>query len=123
MLDAVFLAITTTFAIEMKHRKAKVLYEVQLQRTGQEDFEIADESLVFYSWNGEFFEKKRSLLRFSSEHDNGYFTPEFRYNALVRSNEENKTNLAVAKKLAQKEHCSVIFGKEGREIFLSAPED
>lgn len=115
--------ISTTFTVETKKRKAKVLYEVQLRRIGSDDFELASESLVSYPWNGETFNKRMSLLCFRTEYDNGRFAPEFRYSALVHSNEENKTNLAVAKRLAQKEHCSVIFSKEGREIFLSAPED
>lgn len=115
--------ITTTFAVETAEIQAKVVYGVQIQRISEGDFEITSESLASYQWNGENFEKKKSLLCFSAGDIRGRFTPGFRYNALVRSNEENKFNLVVARRIAQKEHCSVIFGKEGRQIFLSAPED
>lgn len=115
--------IAATFAVEAAEKQAKVVYTVRVSRLGEDDFEIAAESLVSYHRNGGDHEKKKSLLCFGAEDKNGHFTPVYRYHALIRSNDENKINLGVAKKIAQKEHCSVIFGKEGRQIFLTAPED
>ena len=115
--------IAMTFAVETAEMQAKAVYTVQIKRVNENDFEIAGESLASCLWNGENFDKKKSLLCFSSDDENGHFTPDFRYNALIRSNEANKINLGVAAKIAQKEHCSAIFGNEGRQIFLSAPEE
>ena len=113
-------SIEVAFAVEMNGVQLKVIYAVSFSRLGDNDFLISEESLVSHLWNGEKFEPKKTLLCFNGE-ENGHFIPEFRYKALVRVNEENKVNLGVAKKIAQKEHCSVIFGKEGQQIFLSAP--
>lgn len=116
-------SIEVAFAVEYGGMQAKIIYAVTLSRLAEQDFFISEESLVSHLWNGEKFEPKKTLLCFNAKEENGHFTPEFRYKALVRANEENKVNLGVAKKIAQKEHCSVIFGKEGRQIFLSAPVD
>lgn len=116
-------SIEVSFALEYGEMKSKTIYAVALSRSAELGFFILEESLVSHLWNGEKFEPKKALLCFNAGEENGHFTPEFRYKALVRANEENRLNLGVAKKIAQKEHCSVIFGKEGRQIFLSAPTE
>lgn len=119
--DHTHCSIEVTFAIENNGIQSKTIYAATFSRSEDNDFFISEESLVSYLWNGEKFEPKKTLLCFNSTEENGHFAPEFRYKALMRVNEENKVNLGVAQKLAQKEHCSVIFGKEGRQLFLSAP--
>lgn len=114
-------SIEVIFAIEIDGVQTKIEYSTTFSRSEENGFLISKESLVSYLWDGEKFERKRTLLSFNNAEENGHFTPEFRYKALIQANEENKVNLGVANKLAQKEHCSVIFGKEGRKIFLSAP--
>lgn len=121
--DHTHCSIEVTFAIEIDGVQSKIVYSASLGRSENDGFLIAQESLVSYLWNGEKFEPKRTLLCFNNAEENGHFTPEFRYRALVQADEENKVNLGVANKLAQKEHCSAIFGKEGRKIFLSAPAE
>lgn len=121
--DRAHCSIAVTFAIETDGGQAKIIYQTTLCRSEDHGFFISEESLVSHLWNGEKFEPKKTLLCFNSTEENGHFAPEFRYKALIRANEENKVNLAVAQKLAQKEHGSAIFGKEGRQIFLSAPAE
>lgn len=115
--------IEVTFAVEIDNVQSQIAYKTSFSRFEEDGFLVSEESLVSRLWNGEAFAKKKTLLCFQSNEDNGRFTPDFRYKALVRANEENKVNLGVANKLAQKEHCSTIFAKEGREIFLSAPTE
>lgn len=116
-------SIEVTFALEMGGVQSKIIYATKFSRCEDNGFSISEEFLVSHLWNGEKFEPKKTLLCFNSTEENGHFAPEFRYKALMRVNEENKVNLGVAQKLAQKEHCSVIFGREGRKIFLSAPAE
>ncbi|MEG2428714.1 MAG: ATP-binding protein [Clostridium sp.] len=116
-------SIEVTFALEIDEVQSKIIYAITFSRSEDNGFSISEESLVSHLWNGEKFEPKKNLLCFNNTEENGHFAPEFRYKALMRVNEENKVNLGVAQKLAQKEHCSVIFGKEGRQIFLSAPAE
>ncbi len=116
-------SITVTFAVWVGHKQTKVEYSVELRRIGDDNFQVTRESLASVVWNGEKFDKKKTLLCFASTEENVRFTPIFRYNDLVKNNEENKINFGVAKKLAQKEHSSFIFNDEARKIFLSASQD
>ena len=113
-------SIEVTFAIEYGGVQSQIIYTASLSRLEDNNFCISRESLVSRLWNGEKFEPKKTLLCFTSEDESGRFTPDYRYRALIKANEENKVNLGVARKIAQKEHCSVIFSKEGRQIFLTA---
>ena len=115
--------IVVTFALSIEGRQSKVEYVVELKRLGDEICEISQESLSAAIWNGEKFEKKKMLLNFSSSDEGTAFTPVFRYKEFVSHNEENKINLRVAKKIAQKEHKSYIFNKESMNVFLSAAEE
>lgn len=45
------------------------------------------------------------------------FTPKKRFNEVVECDKENKTDLIVARKIAEKSNCSYIFGESSREIF------
>lgn len=115
--------ITVMFAVAVGEQKAKAEYAVELRRLDEDRFEISRESLSSAVWNGEKFGKKKNLLCFDSDRTDQRFTPNFRYSALVRCNEENRINIAVAKRMAQKEHGSVLFSHEGRRIFLSSPPE
>ncbi len=118
-----FCSIVVTFMMIVGEKQSKVEYAIELSIINDDKFEIRSESLSSAAWNGVKFEKKKTLICFNSDKDDQRFTPNFRYNDLVRSNEENKINIAVAKKIAQKENCSVIFSKEGMAIFLSSPKE
>ncbi len=45
------------------------------------------------------------------------FAPKKRFDEVVEANTENRTDLIVAKKIAEKGNCSYIFGESSREIF------
>ena len=45
------------------------------------------------------------------------FTPKKRLDEVIGTNAENKTDLIVARKIAEKSNCSYIFGEGSREIF------
>lgn len=51
-----------------------------------------------------------------SERDN-VFAPKKRLDEVIEANAENKTDLIVARKMAEKSNCSYIFGESSREIF------
>lgn len=46
------------------------------------------------------------------------FAPKVRFDELVAVDKENKTDLIVARKMAEKSNCSYIFGENSREIFV-----
>lgn len=114
---------SVTFAVEAAGIQSKILYVVELRRLEDGNFEISEESLFSFPYSGGKFGKKKTILSFTSGDINGHFTPDFRYKALIRCNGENRVNLGVARKIAQKDHASFIFSKDSRKIFLSCPED
>lgn len=50
------------------------------------------------------------------------FKPQKRLDELIGKNKERKTDLIVARKMAEKSNCSYIFGESGREIFCQEDE-
>lgn len=51
------------------------------------------------------------------------FTPKKRLDEVVEANAENKTDLIVARKIAEKSNCSYIFGENSRDIFCRKYEN
>lgn len=115
--------LTVKFFIKADEKEAMVDYSVQLRKNPDHLFEIARETLSVASWIGEKIERKKTLFDFSSNNEGVIFTPKYRYEELVRNNKENKVNLMVAKKIAQKNLSSFIFNSESRSILLSAPQE
>lgn len=60
---------------------------------------------------------KIAFMNYEANHTDVIFTPKKRLDELVGSNKETLTDLIVAKKLAEKSHCSYIFGESSREVF------
>ena len=60
--------------------------------------------------------KKTVFLEFNR--NSAEIKPAVRVQEIIATNPENKTDLIVAKKMAEKSNCSYIFGESGREIFL-----
>lgn len=63
---------------------------------------------------------KNTFMDYSSLDTDNLFKPRKRLEELVGKDKEIKTDLIVAKKLAQKSNCSYIFGESSREIFNMA---
>ena len=57
-------------------------------------------------------------MEFQRESGDTIFTPRTRLNELLSEIKGDKTDLIVAKKMAEKSNSSYIFGANSREIFL-----
>ncbi|MDR1664623.1 MAG: ATP-binding protein [Clostridiales bacterium] len=112
--------ITASFDISAEGRNLRVEYRVELKRVGDDNFIIESESLSAKIWNGEKFNKKKLLLKFSDVTEGTAFEPNYRFDDLVKDNDKNELNLGVAVLLALKEHRSFIFNEESRKVFFSA---
>ena len=113
--------ITVKMTIQTPQKAVLVEYSVEVTAIEQ-TCEITHETLSAAVWNGEKFEVKKTLIDYEPYSQRTVFTPKYRFEDLVRNNNDNKINLNVAKKIAQKDKCSFIFGIEGRRLFLSAAE-
>ena len=61
---------------------------------------------------------KTIFMEFERDKEEDIFTPKKRLEELLNENKEDKTDLIVAKKMAEKSNCSYIFGANSREIFF-----
>ncbi|GAB1477353.1 AAA family ATPase [Bacillota bacterium] len=112
--------ITVKFILHTDSKATMVEYSIQLNKNQKNELAIARETLCSAVWNGDKLESKRTLIDYSIYSQGPAFTPKYRFEDLIRNNEENIVNLGVAKKIAQKDLVSFIFGTEGRSVFLSA---
>jgi AAA15 family ATPase/GTPase len=110
--------ISVKFIIQTNNKKAMVEYFVEIKRVSETEFEIIHETLGAAVWNGEKFESKKTLIDYMLYSKQTIFTPKYRFEDLIRNNDENKINLSVAKKIAKKSLVSFIFSTEGRAVFL-----
>lgn len=105
------------FSIEDEEKSSLVKYFVEFERDNYISWRIAKETLSVKNWNGVSFDKIKKLIDYDHKCSTIIANKSF-FHALVNKKPENKIDLAVAKKISEKEHCSFIFGKEGRKIFL-----
>lgn len=90
-----------TVILQRREKGAEILRETLSRAVNREDSRSS--KIVFMDYQ-----------RFDSENT---FTPKIRLDEVIKADAENKTDLIVAKKLAEKENCSYIFGNSSREIF------
>lgn len=66
---------------------------------------------------------KNIFMEYQRSETDSIFKPQKRLDELVGKDKEIKTDLIVARKLAEKSNCSYIFGESSREIFLGKASD
>lgn len=80
--------------------------------------EIIRETLSCAKNNGEFRSSKIAFMDYQRDEKQNIFTPKVRLDEVLENSKENRTDLIVAKKMAEKSNCSYIFGESSREIFF-----
>ncbi|MBQ8527041.1 MAG: ATP-binding protein [Lachnospiraceae bacterium] len=66
---------------------------------------------------------KTTFMEFLRHEHEIIFKPKNRLDELINTNKEIKTDLIVARKMAEKSNCSYIFGESSREIFCKPYEN
>lgn len=108
--------ITADFHIFAETLIYEASYRIILQRT-EKGGEIVRETLsCAVNEDGSRSNKTVFMDYRRSERDN-LFLPKKRLDEIVEADAENKTDLIVARKMAEKSNCSYIFGESSREIF------
>lgn len=67
--------------------------------------------------------RKINFITYKRMDKNSIFTPDIHLDELLEDNEDMRMDLIVAKRLAEKNNCSYIFGDASRELFTSIIED
>ena len=94
----------------------EVTYKVVLKREDK-SIVIDKESLSCAKNENGDRTNKTVFIEFDRNDSSQLFKPAIRVQELVEENKENKTDLIVAKKMAEKSRCSYIFGESSREVF------
>ena len=97
----------------------EVIYEVNYKIILQKDensAKIARETLSC-AVNKDNIRSNKTVFMDYQRSDKRIFAPKKRLDEVVEDNIENKTDLIVAKKIAEKNNCSYVFGESSREIF------
>lgn len=79
--------------------------------------EIIRETLSCAVNKGENRSNKTVFMDYQRSDREAVFAPRKRFDEVVEANPENRTDLIVARKMAEKSNCSYIFGEYSREIF------
>ena len=114
--------IIADFNIFMEMLIYEVSYKIILQKTDTR-VEIVQESLSCAVNKEDSRSNKTVFMDYQRSDKENIFTPKKRLDEIISVNAENKTDLIVARKMAEKENCSYIFGESSREIFRRCCEN
>ena len=94
----------------------EVSYKIILQRSG-DGANIVRETLSCAINKNDSRSNKTVFMDYQRSQQESVFVPKKRLDEVIETNAENKTDLIVARKIAEKSNCSYIFGEGSREIF------
>ncbi|MCI8515371.1 MAG: ATP-binding protein [Hungatella sp.] len=94
----------------------EVSYKITFQKSGH-GAKIVRETLSCAVNTGDSRSNKTVFIDYQRSNKEIVFAPKKRLDEIVEANTENKTDLIVARKIAEKSNCSYIFGESSREIF------
>lgn len=114
--------INAEFKIFGREKVYEVGYNISLKRNDGE-VEIEREFLNCAINQGGKRTNKNVFMDYNRSDSESIFKPQKRLDELVGKNKERKTDLIVARKMAEKSNCSYIFGESSREIFCQEVED
>ena len=100
----------------------EVSYKIILQRSG-DGANIVRETLSCAINKNDSRSNKTVFIDYRRSQSENVFAPKKRFDEVVEANAENKTDLIVARKIAEKSNCSYIFGEGSREIFCQDYEN
>lgn len=100
----------------------EVRYKIILQRSG-DGANIVRETLSCAINKNDSRSNKTVFIDYRRSQSENVFAPKKRFDEVVEANAENKTDLIVARKIAEKSNCSYIFGEGSREIFCQDYEN
>lgn len=114
--------ITADFTIFLDNAMYEASYKIVLNKT-EKEARISRETLsCAKNIDGER-SNKTVFMDYQSVQTDTIFTPKKRLDEVIACDKENKTDLIVARKLAEKSNCSYIFGESSREIFCREYEN
>ena len=115
-MDSDIAEIFADFNIFMDGIVFEIGYRLSLSRKEKEVI-ISRETLSAAKNENGIRTNKTVFMDYQRDQANVIFKPQKRLDEILEENKEIKTDLIVARKMAEKSNCSYIFGESSREIF------
>lgn len=117
-VDSTSAEIDTEFKIYYKNTLYEVGYHIVLLR--EENGVTIDREYLKCAVNQDGRRSNKNIfMDYQKSETDFIFKPQKRLDELIEKNKERKTDLIVARKMAEKSNCSYIFGESSREIFCN----
>lgn len=115
-MDSDTAEIFADFNIFMDDIVFEIGYRLSLSRE-EKEVVISRETLSAAKNENGIRTNKTVFMDYQRDQANAIFKPQKRLDEILEENKEIKTDLIVARKMAEKSNCSYIFGESSREIF------
>lgn len=115
-MDSDTAEIFADFNIFMDDIVFEIGYRLSLSRE-EKEVVISRETLSAAKNENGIRTNKTVFMDYQRDQANAVFKPQKRLDEILEENKEIKTDLIVARKMAEKSNCSYIFGESSREIF------
>ena len=115
-MDSDTAEIFADFNIFMDDIVFEIGYRLSLSRE-EKEVVISRETLSAAKNENGIRTNKTVFMDYQRDQENAIFKPQKRLDEILEENKEIKTDLIVARKMAEKSNCSYIFGENSREIF------
>lgn len=115
-MDSDTAEIFADFNIFMDDIVFEIGYRLSLSRE-EKEVVISRETLSAAKNENGIRTNKTVFMDYQRDQSNAIFKPQKRLDEILEENKEIKTDLIVARKMAEKSNCSYIFGESSREIF------
>lgn len=115
-MDSDTAEIFVDFNIFMDDIVFEIGYRLSLSRE-EKEVVISRETLSAAKNENGIRTNKTVFMDYQRDQANAIFKPQKRLDEILEENKEIKTDLIVARKMAEKSNCSYIFGESSREIF------
>lgn len=115
-MDSDTAEIFTDFNLFMDDIVFEIGYRLSLSRE-EKEIVISRETLSAAKNENGIRTNKTVFMDYQRNQTNVIFKPQKRLDEILEENKETKTDLIVARKMAEKSNCSYIFGESSREIF------
>jgi len=121
-MDSDTAEIFADFNIFMDDIVFEIGYRLSLSRK-EKEVVISRETLSAAKNENGIRTNKTVFMDYQRDQTNVIFKPQKRLDEVLEENKEIKTDLIVARKMAEKSNCSYIFGESSREIFCREYEN
>ena len=115
-MDSDTAEIFADFNIFMDDIVFEIGYRLSLSRE-EKEVVISRETLSAAKNENGIRTNKTVFMDYQRDQANAIFKPQKRLDEILEENKEIKTDLIVARKMAEKSNCSYLFGESSREIF------